>query len=198
MEHPFANSAAPRTAEAAFDLVGDALFPRWNRKPWTVRVENPTLADGLCGLCDWESKTIYLPPETVSDDRTRLLLTVTHEVCHAVTHSGHGKRFRERLRKAAKDAEKTELADLADLLRSEADFYEPQDDDPHPLAYLYGLVDDTLIDHPEATWPQVRFRIASAILARDVEEVEIMFPTMEAYYRNRRRFYNRTKHARHR
>ena len=181
----------PLDLQDAFDFVGDTFYPRWKRAECRVVEGTPLTAPGFCGLCDPESKTITVSPHVVADTPLELVTILAHEVAHAVTPGSHGKRFRDRLYKAAEDAGEAGYYDLQIRLVEEADAY--ADYDPAmEEARFYGLVDDTLLDHPNATWEQVRYRLAHDG-GMTPEEVEKVYPNMEAQYHNRRAFHEKTR-----
>ena len=64
---------------------------------------------------------------------------LVHEICHAVAGLGHGRKFCERVRKAARDANSAGERKLSELLESEADSYE----ETHSVtaSEVYGIVE---------------------------------------------------------
>jgi len=94
-------------------------FPPWrSASKWTVRFAKPprdlTTDDSFCHA---ETRTIWIDPSDPS------LKTLIHEMCHAVTPGGHGKKWQERMRLAARDAETYGDRALASALRGEVQNY---------------------------------------------------------------------------
>jgi hypothetical protein len=83
-----------------------------------------------------------------------LTLVLIHEICHAVTPGGHGKKWQDRMAKAAADAEKIGRLELATQLRKEIRGYQ-ETILTGRAAEIYGCIDDTLMDRPEASLMQV-------------------------------------------
>jgi hypothetical protein len=68
-------------------------------------------------FCHADTRTIWINPSDPS------LETLIHEMCHAVTPGGHGKKWQERMRLAARDAETYWDYALARALRGEVQNY---------------------------------------------------------------------------
>ncbi len=127
--------------------VRKAFFPRWDRaKLWKCRTVRDL--DGACAVCVAESKTLKI---AFSDNPTLLLI---HEICHAVAGCGHSKKWQARMAKAAIDAERGGRPELAVQIREEIRGYQ-ETPVTGKVAEIYGLIDDVLMDQPEATMMQV-------------------------------------------
>ena len=68
-------------------------------------------------FCHADTRTIWINPSDLS------LETLIHEMCHAVTPRGHWKKWQERMRLAARDAETYWDYALARALRGEVQNY---------------------------------------------------------------------------
>jgi hypothetical protein len=131
-----------------FRTIKEEFFPRWDKKQeWGVRLSrdkelSPALGDTAVGQCNSESKNIVI--QSIDDfspvgrriadikmiifssctkklsPKQQLQLLLIHEICHAVTPDGHGKRFQKRLLKASERAKELGRKRLANALREEA------------------------------------------------------------------------------
>ena len=120
------------------------LPPLAQRPQWRAVVGSQAPQSGACGYTDDLTKTIYV----VDPDST---LTLVHEICHAVTHQGHGKRWLARIRMAADTAASLGDPDLATALRKEADQYESGETFNANAAYVYGLVRNWIFENEGIT-----------------------------------------------
>lgn len=140
-----------------FETVCRDFFPRWAKaRQWKVRFRDKynlkmSRCGDLCvGVCDHESKTIYLLSYYISTrykyiDTNRLMratgcprLTpkqaiqslLIHEICHTVTSKpeGHGKRFQKRILTASKKAKDLNRYRLSETLQFEAKWVLPEKD----------------------------------------------------------------------
>jgi hypothetical protein len=89
------------------------------------------------------------------DERDKLII---HEVCHAVADMSHGKKWQDRMEKAAKRADALGRPRLAQLLRDEIIGYQQA---PTSLEVVYNEIRDALADCPEATFPQIKRWLAN-------------------------------------
>lgn len=95
--------------KATVNFVRNNFFPRWDKDyKWRVIYKNSPC--GKKGNCDSDKKVIYIAPWLRGNE---LIDTLIHEICHAVTNSGHGKLFLQRLSKAEEKAKAMGLNDLA-------------------------------------------------------------------------------------
>src|SRR5262249_42220725 len=110
------------TEEKSMTLVARVradYFPPWrSASKRTVRfAEPPRNLANHAAFCDAYPRTIWInrsePP----------LETLIHEMCHAVTPGGHGMKWQERMRLAARDAETYGDRALARALRGEVQSY---------------------------------------------------------------------------
>ncbi len=98
-------------------------FPRWrNAVHWQVRAgsraqwveaQGDTRDTTEQGYCDSEKRTIWLSDPSKA--------TLIHQICHAITGSGHDTRFWARMRQATQRAEALGETDLAAQLRREVE-----------------------------------------------------------------------------
>ncbi len=73
------------------------------------------------GFADPKTKTIWISKAiATSQEEYRLQVVIVHEICHAVTNSGHGPTFINRLKKAAERARQLKEKALAKKLDKEA------------------------------------------------------------------------------
>ena len=141
---------------AAFWGITALLFPRWNREgTWRIRRSHRSEETSEDGFCDESSRTIWIAPGTTGAE---LQAVVAHEICHAITGPGHGKRFRNRLTKAAIDAGVAERDLLKRKLLTEAAQYEHT---PRVTAQeIYCTVGDIVMDIPRASFQDVLYQLS--------------------------------------
>jgi len=129
-----------------WELIRRQFFPRWDReRRWQIKVVSDL--HGTMGRCCPEERTIYLAciPQGV---KGRLLLI--HEIAHAVTASGHGKKWQRRMARAALRAEQLGFYELADAIRNE--LQNPEE----PRAQLvYNQIQDLVQARPEIQFSQL-------------------------------------------
>lgn len=125
--------------EVLFENVRRTYFPRWRRgKGWSIRLDYVPGRPKLGGLCDLETRTIWIAPQQRDDENVEAI--VFHETTHAIVGSGHGVRFQRRMLKAADDAEAQGNAALAAELRQEVVAY--ADSPRHRVADMYSDIRD--------------------------------------------------------
>ena len=96
------NKEQQRLKDAIAD-VRKTFFPRWDKNnQWVIAVNENILES--CGVCNNDTKTIYL--KYVQEDRDKLYLLLIHEICHAIVGPGHNKNFYLRMRKSAELAKR--------------------------------------------------------------------------------------------
>ena len=120
-------------------------FPRWrNAVHWTVREgsrdqwvddQGETRYTMEQGYCDSESCTIWVSNLNKA--------TLIHEICHAVTGPGHGKRFWARMRQAAQRAEARGETDLAAQLQKKVETCATHNV-PTTASHVYRRVDEVV------------------------------------------------------
>ncbi len=141
----------------AFHEIKRLFFPRWDlRGQWRVRHQTPGGHARLGGgRCYSESKLILL--SEVSMEKEELWCLIIHEICHS-SISGHGKRWKARMRKAAERAKMLGFERLGEKLLKNIDGYnadwnEIKGDWIHgfPTA-VYGKIEDILLDCPDITY----------------------------------------------
>lgn len=138
-----------------YQRVSEAYFPRWYAAPgWRARAVASERLAPWWGFCDFWRDSIYVAREM--EDRQRLI-SLFHEICHAVTGGGHGKRFQRRMRLAAGRAD--ELGDhaLASELRKNAVEHNTDGDELRNHNTLYSEIEDEVLTEPTPrTYSQVR------------------------------------------
>lgn len=147
---------ASAVLQTAFLAMCRLYFPRWKAcATWTIRegargswedAQGQPHTTREFGYCDAATRTIWI---TSAQDKA----TMIHEVCHAVTGAGHGKRFLTRLQTAATQAQLLREPTLAVALRTEVEQYTQS---PQVTARtVYGRIEDILCDVPGVTFNQV-------------------------------------------
>jgi hypothetical protein len=121
------------------------------------------------GLCDDETKTIHL--QYVPEDEDDLHFLLIHEICHAVTVSGHTKRWLERLSKAAQRAKRTGRHRLEQMLHKEVDQY-IHETFTIDANCVYGDIRDCVSEHPKANYEEVLAMVTrdSGFYPQDLEK----------------------------
>lgn len=128
-----------------FETTCRRFFSRWrNAVQWRAVVGSQAPESGACGYTDDLTKTIHV----ADPDST---LTIVHEICHAVTHQGHGKRWIARIRQAADTAASLGDPKLSADLREEASRYESGDVLDANAAYVYGLMRNWIFENEGIT-----------------------------------------------
>lgn len=105
-----------------FTNVRTQYFPRWaQRGDWTIAFgSTEQLRGGNTAYCDTDAKVIYLDQRTfptMSADGQ--LAFIIHEICHDVGAAFHNRRWALRMERAAKDAERLDESEVAEILRSD-------------------------------------------------------------------------------
>jgi len=130
------------------EFVRHTFFPKWDRKrEWQI-VEADDL-DGAQGKCDLDTKTVSVLRGVGGDDLTALLI---HEIAHAVTDGGHGKKWLERMEKAAEKAESIGLHTTAKLLQEQIAGYRSQR--PVKASDIYHEITACVWGNSNVTFPQ--------------------------------------------
>jgi len=140
--------------EEAVEYVRKHFFPRWDKKrEWTIREGHSSEINGAFGLCDDKTKTISVPLFTI-----RGMVLLIHEIAHAATNSSHGKRWQERMKKAALKARELGHGDLAKGLLDEVEGYKRSIDllTPKVIATeAYDQISNYVYEHPGCTFQEV-------------------------------------------
>ena len=106
------------------DAIADVrktFFPRWDKdNQWVIAVNENILES--CGVCNNDTKTIYL--KYVQEDRDKLYLLLIHEICHAIVGPGHNKKLYSRIRKSAELAKHIGQASLSEEIKDNVGKYE--------------------------------------------------------------------------
>jgi len=123
---------------------------------------------GCSGLCEPETRTLYVEPSPPTLDGLRRVLL--HEMCH-IGSLGHGKSFQAELRRLAAageawaDQEATQLAAALATRRS-------------PTAAIAQHIRDTALDFLDKQWSDVEMLVAVE-MGRSVEELRRAAPWAE-------------------
>jgi hypothetical protein len=130
------------------------FFPRWDgHDRWRVSTKSRRTVHGPC---DPDRQVIEIVVQHAdSDERHRLII---HEISHAVADMSHGKKWQDRMEKAAKRADALGRQRLAQLLRDEIVGYRQA---PTSLEVVYNEIRDALTDCPDATFPQIKRWLAN-------------------------------------
>ena len=140
--------------ESEFLLVREKIFPRWDKdRVWSISFGNFTGSPQEEGCCVTESKVVLVAAFIAEWPREKRLALIIHEICHAVVGPGHAKKFLERMRKAAEAAERHGLHNTAKHVLEDVVMYEQAP--KLTAAYVYGMVQDLLIDVPNLTDSQI-------------------------------------------
>jgi hypothetical protein len=124
---------------AAFVFVKTAFFPRWDKnESWRVQYSKTRKCQGRA---DDEAKTIIYG----SGDP---VLVLAHEICHAVTNGGHGKKWIARYEKVAVRASRIGMAELSKQIREEIEQYRgrPRED---LATCIYEDIEDIILNSYE-------------------------------------------------
>jgi hypothetical protein len=129
------------------------FFRRWDRHGlWRVSTRSRRTVHGRC---DREGRVIEIVVQHADpDERDKLLI---HEICHAVADMGLGKKWRARMEKAARRADKLGRHRLAHLLREEITAYQRATEG---LEQVYQTIQDWLMYEPDLTLRQVKWALA--------------------------------------
>ena len=92
-----------------YDVVCKTYFPRW--EPWKFIYKSTW---GISGCCNPKTKCIF------SGSLDKMVLI--HEICHAVTNCGHGKKWQKRMLLSAKIAKKND-AKLSEEIFKDLEIY---------------------------------------------------------------------------
>ena len=105
--------------QSAFSHVREVYFPRWDKEgKWAEKYDLDLPSQGRCAD---EKKQIIVSHVNKNDDDLHMLLI--HEIAHAVTNGGHGKKWQERYRKAGKKAEEIGRKNLAEKVYEDIEMY---------------------------------------------------------------------------
>src|SRR5271165_3590458 len=134
--------------EGKLRVNAQALFDRYNRRFWQDRLPHYTVlvTDKYTGgRCDERRRVIYIHPSSPMG----LSRTLLHEMAHAATNGGHGKRWQDEIRR---------LLWLGAPLKEELDQYSPKK--AVHLAQILGEFHDAGCEADDSvTWRQVRLRL---------------------------------------
>jgi hypothetical protein len=132
------------------------------------------------GHCDPERRVIEIVVQhSDPDERDKLII---HEISHAVADMGHGKKWQDRMEKAAKRADALGRHRLATFLREEIDGYQQA---PKSLEVVYNEIRDALIDRPDATFPEIKRWLA--------HQYGLLLPEVCKKFRRARKVYEEAK-----
>ncbi len=135
-----------KTLKQEFQAIRQRFFPRWDRAGrWRIRHVRDL--DGARGRC-CPDRTIRI----TFRGGVRGTALMIHEIAHAVTGDGHGRRWQARMEQAAVTAADAGQADLAGLLRADIAGYND------PLARVSArLVYQEIADaaSPDVTFSEV-------------------------------------------
>ncbi len=137
------------TFTTSVDYIRTTFFPGWDKgRRWqVVQVDD---LDGAQGRCERKIKTISV---LGGIERDNLLALLIHEIAHAVSNDFHGKRWLQRMEKAASRAEQQGPPTLAALLREQIVGY--RDGFRMTAAMMYGEIENCVFSKFQVTFPQV-------------------------------------------
>jgi hypothetical protein len=160
-----------------FDRVRRMLFPRWDReKNWRVRRDWRLPSNGYCD----EKKKIITVKRLDDPQWSRywaLDAILAHEICHALTRSGHGRAWQARMLIAAAAAGKSGAARLAKQIREDvAETREKISRQPRSESQAaYDFVRECLDEPGLDTWPKVLRALVDEFCLRP-KEIRRRFP----------------------
>jgi uncharacterized membrane-anchored protein YjiN (DUF445 family) len=131
-----------------FQEIKKVFFPRWDRQDlWRVSSRSRRKVHGHC---DPDLKVIEIVIQhSDPDERDKLIV---HEICHAVAEMSHGKKWQDRMEKAARKADELGRGRLASLLREEIIGYQQSGSE---LEHAYNQIRDALNENPDLTFRQI-------------------------------------------
>jgi len=129
------------------------------------------------GLCEHDSKTIYVSRGL---DPEELDLVLVHEIAHAATRSGHGKKWEARMEMAAQRADKIERSDLAEAIRKEIATPTITADD------IYHEVRDFVASYPDQDF-EVMLNFVSEKYGCTVDDFLARYPKLRGVFNKARR-----------
>lgn len=132
-----------------FQEIKRLFFSRWDRQDfWRVTSQSRRKVHGHC---DPERKVIEIVVQHADpDERGRLFI---HEICHAVSEMSHGKKWQQRMEKAARKADELGRQRLTQLIREEIAGYQRSS---IGLKHGYNQIRDALNEHPDLTFSQIK------------------------------------------
>jgi len=103
----------------AFEFVRSTFFARWDTdRQWKIKYAPRLPSDGRA---DPDTKIIFLV--SVPKELDLLYLILIHEICHAVTQSGHSKKWIRRLGTVRDKAKELGMLSLSEKLQEEINLY---------------------------------------------------------------------------
>ena len=128
----------------AYKFISETYFPLFDRKKhWVVKYSSKIVGDGFC---DDENKEIVIGK---IKDNMLLQVLLIHEICHAVSGPGHGKRWKNRMLSAAKQAVSLGEKELSDRIIDDVGGYNIG---LRPTSQtIYDSIVDCIIDLPKAS-----------------------------------------------
>lgn len=139
--------------QEATKYVRKTFFPRWDmRREWTIKRVYDLPSHGLC---DSRPKNISLQFISENDDDLHKLLI--HEICHAVTNSGHKKTWQNRMLSAADTAKKIGREHLSKILYEEVRGYDPNTCLHVNAGVVYGTIQDFVFDALDSPSSTIEF-----------------------------------------
>jgi hypothetical protein len=142
-----------------FDYIRSTYFPRWDRgHTWTLQEDHPECVG--FGLCDYVGKAIIIRDDLHVLPAPVLLI---HEIAHAVTYPGHGKKWQIRMEKAALKAESIGHDELAAELRKNYTAYSRPECKKITADLIYMHMREAVFDAMGAT----SFEVVAGMVAND-------------------------------
>jgi len=169
--------------KADFAFVRRRFFPRWKAgENWHIVPRNRADYTKETGYCDSASRTIHVHPLMAGQDGESRTALIIHEVCHAVTKSGHGKRFQQRMLHAADKARQLDLSEVAKTLEQEVHHYQDGDAWDDSAKDVYDFVERAVIENKgRITYNNVVEYLAGSY-GLLVEELEARFRRLRRVY----------------
>ncbi len=160
----------------AISNVRKTFFPRWDlRSQWRIRWGDLGKGDGNC---DFELKEITI---SAGLNRRKLTLVLIHEVAHAVTRDGHGKKWKARMERAAQQAEEQGQAELAEALRAEVEWYRSAKE-CSAADYIEDCIDGLVLANPAISLDEVLTVLSYELAGMKRDRLLALYPQIEKLY----------------
>lgn len=139
-------------------FIRKTFFPRWDKEGQWIVKESENLPSQ--GLCDLKKKAIFLQylPEKDND----LYEILIHEICHAVTDGGHGRKWLTRMLKASDIAKEIGYEQLSKLVHEQVEQYsDPEKYIRVGAREIYTLIEDWAFENPDLTYSKMIEAVAA-------------------------------------
>ena len=169
--------------QATFAYVCKTSFPQWQEgRKWTVK-EDGTLR--YYGRCYDAARTILVKSEI--EDEDRLLLTLVHEICHAISKEPQSTSWRRLFEEAGITSRRVGRERLAGMIEEEVRRYAAYDE-PARLdeRLVYSTIQDLLLADPDLPYEKTIQKVVS-LWGVDPEDVTAFPRCLEEYQETRQK-----------